>query len=257
VGKELEKPMTVLVRDGEGRPVLGAPVQFRVAAGGGTLIYSSINPTTGEEISGTSQDTAVVFTNSLGLASARLQTGTSTDLEPRYIVLARGDENLTKVGQNVIDVVVGSHGGAVTPSKPFIGVGIPDVPVALTRTNSCCFAGNLPDSAHDIINLQVTDQYQNPVSNASVVFVLTSTDGSPGTLYGNCYNCGIGQSLNIKTDPTGSSVTLVMGTASQYTLTGTYNLLTFSQDYSLNLNREIVFRITKYADSVGNIIAAA
>ena len=259
VGQELDKPLTVIVRDAYGGPVKGAAVTFRIASGGGTLLFESPDPYNGVPRDRSSDAEATVLTNYLGLATVRLQLGRSTRESPTFATSSNVNENAVQVGENVIDVSVATRSGDLALAKPYVALAFPDIPASLSRTNSCCVAGALPDSTRDVINIAVNDQFGNPVSNAVVTFALSATGGTPGFLSGYCNACGQGTTLNIRTTNTGASVAFIMGTALDYTLTASTPQVVFpySTTYRLNTVPGLVYHFTIYKDSLGRSVAAA
>src|SRR6185312_15125917 len=156
-------------------------VTFTPSSGGGILIYQVVNPVSGQllEQQGNPGQAVTLTTDHLGLASVQLQLGKSTKDNPGYMRLSPQDTYSTQVSQNVVDVAVQTHGGSLQLTHPFQSIALPDKPVKLSRTNSCCVGAASPGGPDnvvtDLVALQSLDQYGNSISNQNIQFTLTGS----------------------------------------------------------------------------------
>ena len=155
VGETLPRELAVRVKGVDGRPVLGAPVTFRVVAGGGTI---------------DGMTTVTQLSDARGIASVPLTLGTRTDSNPFYTLRAAGDRAATRASLNWVEVTVRNATGALSVSEPFVAVALPKavsktvVPQPTARTGS---AGQWSDS----LIVRTLDEFNNPVANAAVNFL--------------------------------------------------------------------------------------
>lgn len=264
VGTELEQQLMVLVRDSEGRPVVGAPVTFALSAGGGQVVYDEviIDPVTGQEVVNTvkSASGGTTSTNYFGLARIRLELGKVTKDSPVYVMRNAGDRNTTQAGMNIVDAFAATYSGSLSVVKPFQAIGLPKAPVKLVRTNGgCCWGAALPadpgDLVHDGVNVQVQDEYDNSISNIDVSFALTSSgDGGPGRLEASCCTGG---SINVTTDVHGAFAAVHLGTALTYQLSASASVGQYTIPYSLERQSGYTYSFMRIEDEEGHNIAAA
>jgi hypothetical protein len=149
VGTPLPAEISVRVLGRDGRPVRGEPVTFRVVSGGGTV------------------ETPAAETGGDGVARTRWVLGT-----------VAGDT------QRVEAAATRGQGGTV-PTLVFRALGVPDVPVQVTRFAGAEYTTGvartpLPDS----LALRVMDRYGNGVPQTAVVWTVRLGGGtvSPGTV---------------------------------------------------------------------------
>jgi len=211
-GKELSKPLQVMVLDADKKPVQGADVTFNIRAGGGTF--------------GSDATTIVVKTDGKGIASTRFTLGKKTADNPIFWLEAGKIYN-TQVGENIIYVTLPNGTSTVTP---FSAYGFPDTPYRMRAIND-----NWPRNILSYAGpatVVIEDVNGNPNANIPVAFnageVTSSCSGtatshawlvSPDNacLYnipvtGEC--AGSLSSLEILTSGNGSaSVGVLMGTA--------------------------------------------
>ena len=261
----LPQPLTVLVRDLFNKPVEGAAVTFTPTSGGGFLIYQVTQTVNGQATVVQQQaspgQAITLTTNHLGVASAQLQLGKSTKDNPTYLLLNPQDTYATQASQNVVDVSVATHGGALQLTHPFQALAVPDKPASLVRTNKCCVGaadpGGPDNVVTDLVSLQVLDQYGNSISNQNIAFVLTgSGDGANGTLLGVCKGSCIGPSITLPTSVLGVSANVSLGTASSYTLTATGGIGSYTTSYKLQAVPGFTYSETFLQDELGHNIFA-
>jgi len=189
VDKDLAKPLKVLVTDEQGYPVPGAPVTFTVLGGGAELRDPATGRASANEVTVLScaADALVEPCKSLkpGEAVAFLRLGRKTSLIPRFFcedglrcTCPEGEicepaslDHFTQVGVNLVT----ARAGAVVLAEPFTAIGMPDdrfdgqnrfVDVALGTAPQFPPFANL--TVPDRLNVAVTDQHGNPISNASI-----------------------------------------------------------------------------------------
>ncbi len=162
VDKPLSAPLKVLVTDADGFAVKGAQVTFQVLGGGGSLLDPAGVP---------AGDVTRVFSNERGEAEAGLVLGKLTGEIPRFF-LEEGDTYATQVGLNLVS----AYAGGVAVDEPFSAFGRPDDRFDGTRhadikwqsITRMTLNGRLEAAGN--MNVAVTDQHGNPISNVPVVF---------------------------------------------------------------------------------------
>ena len=159
VGQQLDQPLTVVALDGNGVPVEGAAVRFNVVAGGGTV--------------GGGKST-LVLTNRAGMAAVALTLGKSTSDNPRYVNINPGDKAPTRVSKHVVDAVAISDAGEILIDAPFDATANPDKLARLERLGTEVTEGGAAGWV-DTVQLQVGDQYGNPLPNIEVSARMDST----------------------------------------------------------------------------------
>ncbi|MFH0725314.1 MAG: transglutaminase domain-containing protein, partial [Pseudomonadota bacterium] len=159
VGQVLGRPLQVLVRDREQRPVSGASVTFTAMAGGGRF----------------SNQQAVVTaqTDGNGIASADFILGEVTAANPTFW-WEEGYANAQQVGENIVNVALSS---GVAVRIPFTAFGFPGSPANIIAEKSdvatlLSFAGHIRGEARDafgncIANQMVRFVVQPPVVNST------------------------------------------------------------------------------------------
>ncbi len=248
VGTTLPSPLSVLVLDSKGRPVIGAKVTFGATSGEGQLTSE-----TGKSAS------VVAYTNFLGVATVQFELGKETLKSPVY-VSAPGDKYSTRAGLNYVDANVATYSGPLALTKPFQAYGLPGQPVKLQRTSGCCVGSPLPDYTFDVVNVQAQDQYNNSISNVDVNFNLmqitpSSKGGSNGKLIGTCSGCE-GLSVEDTTSASGTSVAVNLGSGyNTYTLVATAAAGTYTGQYTMS-EPEITVTFMAIVDEFGHNIAA-
>ncbi|MDP3228421.1 MAG: transglutaminase domain-containing protein, partial [Acidovorax sp.] len=199
------KPMSVRVRDKEGRPVKGATVTFMAVRGGG-----SVNPTS-------------ATTNALGVATTMLTLGRSTREAPVYIQRNPADKHVTQVGLNFFDATAASSIGLLRPPTPLGVLALPGAPSQI-KSKQVLAGSATPGMAtvNSNFSIEVTDQYANPVANVPVSGVglpPTSTcdpvvPTSPATVDGPYETNTFGVAfLSVTPGPTNGTVSPVQVTA--------------------------------------------
>ncbi|MBI3561085.1 MAG: transglutaminase domain-containing protein, partial [Gammaproteobacteria bacterium] len=266
VGTQLKQPLSLLVRDKDGRPVSNANVSFTVTAGEGQLVYEQVQPAPpGSNLPPTvvtlkSAGPVTALTNAKGIASIRYELGQVTSKSPIY-ASSPGDRYLTLIGLNYIDAAVDTHAGLLALTKPFQELGLPGDPIKLVRINRCCVGYPYPDSTVDLVGLQVQDQYNNSISNVDVNYNLAQSGpdprgGSNGVIVGSCAGCS-GLLFTDKTGPSGSLVNVMLGSGyTSYTLTASTTVGSYTNAYTLSLP-DYSFDSILVADSNQHNIAAA
>ena len=170
VDKPLPKALKVLVTNDEGFPVKGTPVLFG-AVGGGMLL----DPVTGER-----SLAVTVMSDARGEAAVRLVLGRYTSSIPRY-ALHEGDEYSTQVGLNYVQ----ARAGALTLAEPFTAIAYPDyrevdggkkVDLEFEKRDSD-YWNNLRVAGR--LDVDVTDQHGNPISNIPLTYKYTHHDEWP------------------------------------------------------------------------------
>lgn len=160
VGEEYDNTLAVLARDGDGRPVVGAPVTFVISEGGGELSGGGAG-------AGTS---VTVATDSLGIAQVRLRAGERTSVHPVYTLRHAGDRWATQVLGQIIDAAAESADGVVLPEAPFEALAYPGPLDHLSRlTPEGNFIGREGLGA-GLLGVQPRDEFENPLSNVEVTF---------------------------------------------------------------------------------------
>jgi RHS repeat-associated protein len=232
VDEVLIRPLTVEVRDGLGRPVVGADVIFYISQqgdGAPTMV----------DAEGNEASTVTVTSDRLGRASAKLHLGLYTTIRPAYAFKEPGDRYPQKVLEHQVDAWVTSSIGTLVIDEPFTAWAFPDTPVTLRRTDTTetVFKG-MPGTWVDTIQVTAEDQHQNPVSNVEVTFafgdMVTNTAcenqsgaAGNGAVFDNSVSGGLltecgfigapllgecgGPSLSRHTTPNGTGAGVIMG----------------------------------------------
>ena len=169
VGKPLNTPLAVMVRDQAGSPVKGAKVTFQLMAGGGSL---------------SDGNSAVVLTDVFGIASTPLTLGTSTNENPAFIKRNSADKFATRAAVHYIEVSTSSDFGRLTTARPMSAIAFPDTPVEIVLTykddstshngfsDVYRYAGQYLGALYHV----VTDQFLNPVANVPVTYASGETE---------------------------------------------------------------------------------
>ncbi|MCP4686982.1 MAG: hypothetical protein GY859_02970, partial [Desulfobacterales bacterium] len=152
VGQELDKNLTVKVRDRLLKPVPDVDITFTVKAGGGKFENDKIEIT--------------VPTNEKGLAGVSYRMDLKTSINPR-LWLGKDMKKATRVNEAIIDASLPS---GLTIKTPFLVYGAPDEPVKLEKELYCHETINVLSSA-GFMKIKILDQYDNPVSNTPITFI--------------------------------------------------------------------------------------
>lgn len=222
VGTELEKPLSVIVRDDQGIPVIGAEVEFSIAGGGGLFIYEVVEVIDGVEtvVERRSADPITVRSNQLGVASVRLEPGQRTSDNPIYLFRNSEDVYLTKAGYNLVNAEAASHHGLLATSKSFEAIAYPREKTKLVRTYTPVYLIPAVLTDIDFFRLEVQDEFDNPISNQLITAELQGSTpneaglGAPGYLRGGAPKDTQGQLINIYT--TGKDAWFVVHLGSDY-----------------------------------------
>ncbi|MCU7865829.1 MAG: hypothetical protein KZQ92_17835, partial [Candidatus Thiodiazotropha sp. (ex Lucinoma borealis)] len=239
VGTELEKPLTVVIRNDKGVPVIGAPVEFSIAAGSGVMIYEEVTIVNGAEVIVEVRSTDPVFltSNELGIASVRLEPGQHTADNPVFLYRDSGDEYATQAGHNLVDAVVQSHSGILATPKSFEAIAYPRSRSKLALTFSERTGMLLPGNDTDYLKFEVQDEFDNPISNEAITAQLTGSGprgkGFPGNLKGEAPLGSSGMSLNLYTTSYPAQIIVTLGSDHvTYTLTvSAQGLNTITESY--------------------------
>jgi RHS repeat-associated protein len=183
VGKTLPMPLAVLVRDAQGRPVVGASVTFTTKQSVGKLI---------DPVTGTQSDSVTVQADQLGRASVSAVLDQLTSDSPYYLERNPGDVHVTLALAQLIDASVSTHQGALGVDQgAFTMFGMPDTPTQLVDTFNPAGTsyGGMPGMYAGDIWVVVQDQYGNPVSNVPVLFDASSNAARTDLA---CTNAGSG-----------------------------------------------------------------
>jgi RHS repeat-associated protein len=224
-------PLRVVVRDAEGRRVVGANVTFSLELAGKDS--GLLSPSTGELSA-----FVVSQTDAYGVAEATFIHGTSTLQHKVFSKLEQTDTHYTQLGSNLITANVETENGVISTLKPFTILTGPGAPNKLVNS----FSGEEPLQGSGVENgiittffVSVLDKYDNPISNMPVNIAesqsvgLPGTDGSPnsivntGRLAGDqerdsctsnflTFDCSL-NSISFKSNPVGTGVTLFLGTS--------------------------------------------
>jgi len=166
VNSVLPKPLAVFVADSKGTPVLGASIKFKIISGGGML--QCLNAAGGNE--GPLSETDCTTTSGAnGIAQAKLTLGKSTDANPQYMMLDPGDEFSTQIGVNLVTATASGYSGELQLDQPFAQYGKPEVPQKIKKLNGDGVAWYVNNPVGSL-RVKVLDQYDNVVSNATVIF---------------------------------------------------------------------------------------
>ncbi|MCB1036437.1 MAG: Ig-like domain-containing protein, partial [Acidobacteria bacterium] len=258
VGEEFGNSLGVVARDRDGRPVVGAPVNFIILQGGGTLI----------DPEGLEGDNLVVPTNELGIAEVTLRSGEQTSANPWYVLQNPGDRYSTQALMNFVDVVAASDSGTLAVREPFSALAFPGEPASLRRTNPAGAGGSAGAWADSVV-VSVEDSFGNPISNQQVTFSVGSPTQhcSPpadnfqnGAVFNNQLaegggfeDCGVrspllgecgGPSLNQETSRLGTSAGLILGNSNDTT-------------YRFNVSSSGLPGLDLYLDAFGSCNAGA
>ncbi|MCP4690706.1 MAG: hypothetical protein GY859_21815, partial [Desulfobacterales bacterium] len=150
VGRPLEKPLQVLVKDDLLRPVAGAEVHFTVRAGGGSFPG-------GEE-------TVTVLTDVDGVARVGFIPGEKTSDNPTERWLP-GDALPHQAGENIIEAALSSK---TTTRAPFSAFGFPDEPAAMVKLKDASPWTALMHRGS--LSAALEDRYGNPVANREIEY---------------------------------------------------------------------------------------
>ncbi len=156
-GVGVPQPLSVLVRDADGRPVQGTEVTFTVVSGGGAFQEGNQAPLT----------SVTVTTNARGVATAQpgFVPGKYTATNP-VSYFKSGDRYATIAGENTVAAQLATTGAQL--AQPFVAYGLPGPPAKIVRQNNGTNGHILNYSG--AIALGLYDQFDNPVANAAVDF---------------------------------------------------------------------------------------
>ena len=242
-GQTMPQPMSVRVRDRDGRPVKGASVSFLTSRGGGAV--GTVNGTT----------------NALGVATSVITLGQSTSASPVYIRRASADVYLTQAGLNVFDVSVASSMGALKPSAPLQIMALPDVPAALKHkrlTEGSATPGIA--TTNSTYSIEVLDKFSNPIANVKVSGVGLAASAScdpavrptPATVDGPHTTDTFGVVfLAVTPGPTNGTTSPVQVTAGNLSATVEVRVTT-----ACGAAPEAIAHIRRFLDKDGNTAAA-
>ncbi|MBE0597393.1 MAG: Ig-like domain-containing protein, partial [Desulfuromonadales bacterium] len=163
----------VLVRDQQGVPVRGAPVNFAVRLGGGHLLDSSIEPPSAPVASLTAT------TGHDGIARVRFVPGSST-YDNAVSYTRQGDRYGNVVGENLVDARLESGSLASLPAPMAIlgFAGLPD-PGQLEILGDHAFGSIFSTSG--MAHLLLRDRFGNPVANHPVTFASQAAVPEPAS----------------------------------------------------------------------------
>ena len=164
VGEEFDTRLGVVARDEDGRPVVGAAVEFAVVRGGGTLLDGE----------GVESDNLTVPTNELGIAEVILKAGTDTSANPWYLLRNGGDQFSTQALMHFVEVAAPSSSGNLVVREPFAALAFPGDPAVLRRTDQEPTTAGDPGTWSETALVAVEDEFGNPVSNVPVTFSVGS-----------------------------------------------------------------------------------
>jgi len=150
VGQLLLHNLQVYVTDRNHKPVKGAPVTFKVVAGGGTLA---------------GQVTQTVTTDYIGVAQVVLTLGQHTADNPG-IWLEKGTTYSQQVGENIVDAAIKSGATIASPFTAVAKAGAPDHFIPTLGVNAW---GEILNWGGPV-GLIVADQYGNSIANQPVTF---------------------------------------------------------------------------------------
>ncbi|MCU7804214.1 MAG: hypothetical protein KZQ96_13535 [Candidatus Thiodiazotropha sp. (ex Lucinoma borealis)] len=239
VGTELEKPLSVILHDDRGLPVVNAQVVFSIAAGGGQFIYEVVEIVNDIEVvtEQRSSDPVPVMTNELGIASIRLEPGQHTADNPVFLYRDSGDQYPTQAGHNLVDAMVQSHSGILATPKSFEAIAYPRSRSKLALTLSERTGILLPGNDTGYLKFEVQDEFDNPISNEPITAQLTGSSprsgGFPGNLKGEAPTGSSGTSLNLYTTSYPAQIIVTLGSDHvTYTLTvSAQGLNTITESY--------------------------
>jgi len=183
VGKMLPQPLAVFVSDAKKIPVEGASVTFEITAGGGDFGKLQCLDANGNPL-GLSGLTCVAPTSHRGFARAKLFLGTITSDNPSYLKLNASDTYYTQVGVNLVNSSVDGYSGNIPLAQPFEEYGAPDEPKNILKIMGDG-ASSLANAPAGTIRASVVDQYNNPISNVKLKFIVkpaASSDDPPTVL---------------------------------------------------------------------------
>ncbi len=143
VGGELQNAIVVRVDDADGNPVANQTLEFRVTAGGGSVLNGSS------------------VTNASGLAENRWTLGTTA--ADTHKVEVRGSSLTT---------------GQPLPPALFGALPLADLPSAVQKQGGDMQVGDAGTTLGDSLQVRVTDRYQNPAPGVVVTWLVTSGGGS-------------------------------------------------------------------------------
>jgi transglutaminase-like putative cysteine protease len=212
-GRPLPRPLSVWVRDAQGKPVQGATVTFRVLAGGGSFDNT--------------QEKSVT-TDSLGIASANPTLGRKTGDAPFFVRASTTDTYTTQVGENLVQARVTSTGGDIALTEPFQVFGFPGEPAHILKVLG---DGNraIVGTYGGTVRARLVDEFDNPISNSDLTFVVQTAVPNTGPLpdgalnltifpLGSCENrmpilgdCNARLDAVVETSVFGASVETIMG----------------------------------------------
>ena len=161
VGEEVDRPLMVMVRDAEGRPVKGAAVEFSTTSVEGRLLDDSGAETTALN----------AVTDELGVAVASFRHGLHTESDPIFLKKSEDEAHLWRALQQFVEVVVDSHGGAVRPAQPFRLIAFPDEPASLHNASGNGFSiASVAGIYAGDYGFELHDQHGNSISNEMLEF---------------------------------------------------------------------------------------
>ncbi|MEO5625479.1 MAG: DUF6531 domain-containing protein, partial [Dokdonella sp.] len=158
----LAKPLHAFVQDASGRPVRGAQVQFRVTTGTGKLIGPG-----GDQVAQADYET-----DRYGTATASFILGKQQGTFGSYRT-QQGQPYPQWVGHNLIEVSATATVGTLYSGQPYLEFTLPDVPSKLSLLGDD-HRFLTPGMAYLPYRAQVTDRYDNEVSNVPVALSATT-----------------------------------------------------------------------------------
>ncbi len=172
VGEALPVRLSVRVIDKNDNAVVGAKVQFVVSAGDASLLADG----------GTTATTIVAQTNALGIATAAVQLGTSTSVNPSYVYLSGQSNASTRASSIYIDASTTGTAGMIRIAEPFHALSLPGPIASLVRMDTPVAAASLHASVYGgTLTLKAADKYANPIANTNVNLVISTQPICPAT----------------------------------------------------------------------------
>ncbi len=160
VSERLPQRIGVVARDDLGRAVVGALVEFVVVAGDATVRSEN---GAGESASTTSDEA--------GIAWVEVLMGTDTSVNGELIRIRESDEEATLAGQILIEAVAQVEDDEVVIDQPFREYMLPGPPARLVPDRPVDQVHTAePATFAETLRVFLYDAFDNPVSNAPVVF---------------------------------------------------------------------------------------
>lgn len=153
-------PLSVWIRDDEGRPVKGAIVTFTVR---NFVALKNGN------FGGAPQ--TIAQTNDLGIATVTLTLGTSTSESPFYLMANTGDTHVSQAGETTVTARVDTASGSIELADPFQAFALPGPADHLKKVFGD-EAAAMAATALGTLRVVAQDQFDNPVANVTIDFVV-------------------------------------------------------------------------------------